>query len=113
MNNALLAMVDMRGNLVAAAILLIVGVILIRRLRPSDFSPRRNRWVPIVAFLCGPTLALLYFVVDVAWLSRGMYIDRSDYHATLWRVLVIGVIGGAIGAFALWIGSRIPLHRDD
>ena len=105
-------MADMRGNLVAAAILLIAGVILMRTLRPSDTSPQRQRWVPIVAFLCGPILAFLYFVADVAWLSHGIYIDRSDYFETLWRVLVIGVIGGAIGAFAIWIGLRISVHRD-
>lgn len=112
MNESVLALTDMRGNFAAVALILIVGVILIRRLRPTDASHQYHRWLPLAALVCGPILALLYFVVDVTWISPETYILRSDYYGTLWRVLAIGVIGGAIGAFAFWIETQIPARRE-
>tara|TARA_R110002073_G_scaffold172563_13_gene329820 strand:+ start:11093 stop:11437 length:345 start_codon:yes stop_codon:yes gene_type:complete len=105
------ALIDMRGNLIAAAILLVIGVVVFRFVRPPSATTSSRRWLPIVAFVCGPVVAFLWTIADVFWIQPGSYLNFAEYVETLIPVLIIGVIGGAVGAFAFGVGDRITLHR--
>tara|TARA_R110002049_G_scaffold305056_3_gene501132 strand:+ start:85541 stop:85885 length:345 start_codon:yes stop_codon:yes gene_type:complete len=107
----LLAMVDMRGNLIAAAILLVVGVLVFRLVRPPDAASTSRRWLPIVAFVSGPVIAFLWTIADVLRMQPGTYLNFAEYIETLVPVLIIGVICGGVGAFAFWVGDRFTLQR--
>ena len=107
----MLAMIDMRGNLIAAAILLVVGVVVFRLVRPPNAVSTSRRWLPIVAFVSGPTIAFLWTIADALWIQPGSYLDFAEYLETLVPVLIIGVIGGAVGAFVFWVGDRFTLQR--
>lgn len=106
----MLAMFDMRGNLIAAAILLVIGVVVLRLVRPPSATSRSRRWLPIAAFVAGPLIAFFWTIVDVLWLQPGSYLSFSEYYETLLPVLAIGVIGGTVGAAVFWIGDRLTLH---
>ena len=71
----LLAMVDMRGNLIAAAILLIVSVVVLRLVRPTGAASTSRRGLPIVAFASGPAIAILWTIADVLWIQPGTYLN--------------------------------------
>jgi Zn-dependent membrane protease YugP len=108
----LLAMVDMRGNLIASAILLVVGVVVFRLVRPPVAASTSRRWLPIVAFVSGPAVAFLRTIADVLWIQpgtylNGTYLNFAEYLETLVPVLVIGVIG----AFAFWVGDHLSRQR--
>lgn len=110
MTIALLALADMRPQIAAAAVVLVLGVTLIGSLQ-SPAAPSRDRiGIPVVAFLCGPMTAILWFAADVFWISPESYLYLSDYLETLLPVVVIGLAGGSVGAAAflagLWIGAR-------
>ena len=103
-------MADMSGVPYAVAILLVVGVVILRRLRPPAADSRSRVWLPIAALIAGPFVAILYFLADVFIISRD-YITAGDYLQMLTSLLILGVFGGVVGAVVLWIGDRIPLHR--
>ena len=107
----MLAMTDMRGNLIAAAILLVVGVVVFRLVRPPNAVSTSRRWLPIVAFVSGPTITFFWTIADVLWIQPGSYLNFAEYLETLVPVLIIGVIGGAVGAFVFWVGDRFTLQR--
>ena len=106
----ILAMADMSGVPYAVAILLVVGVVILRRMRPPAADSRSRVWLPIAALIAGPFVAFLYFLADVFIISRD-YITAGDYSQMLNSLLILGVFGGVVGAVGLWIGDRIPLHR--
>ena len=56
-----IAFVRMTGNFVAAIVLLLFGVTIVRMLRGSS---GRRRWLPLVAFLAGPGTSLLWIAAD-------------------------------------------------
>jgi len=107
----ILALINMRGNLIAAAALLVIGVVILRLVRPPSATTGSRRWLPIVAFIAGPLVAFLWTIADVFWIQPGSYLNFAEYIETLIPVLTIGVIGGAVGAAVFWIGDRITLHR--
>ena len=107
----MLALIDMRGNLFAAAVLLLIGVVVLRLVRPPSANTGSGRWLPIVTFVAGPLVAFLWTIADVLWIQPGSYHSFSEYLETLCPVLAIGVIGGAVGATVLWVGDRFTLHR--
>ena len=90
----MLAMIDMRGNLIAAAILLVVGVVVFRLVRPPNAVSTSRRWLPIVAFVSGPTIAFLWTIADVLWVftqGRGFDFGASfglQFPSLRCRVLV-------------------------
>ncbi len=103
----LLALADMRGNLVVAAIVLVIGAVLLRALNPKVGLPTQRRWVPMAAIVCGPVTAFLYFVAHVLWISPQVYLTARDYVESLVLVFLIGIIGGTIGAIVLWLGELV------
>lgn len=109
----LIAATRMVGNVVAAFVLLGVGITVLHLLHRNSTSKssRRARWAPVIAFMLGPLFATLYFVADVVWFEHGSYTIRSDYYDTYWRVLAIGFVAGALGAFAIWLESKFRRHE--
>ena len=107
----MLAMVDMRGNLIAAAILLVIGVVVFRLIRPPNAVATSRRWLPIVAFVSGPTIAFLWTIADVLWIQPGSYLNLAEYLETPVPVLIIGEIGDTVGACVFWVGDRFTLQR--
>ena len=109
----MLALIDMRGNLIAAAALLVIGAVVLRLVRPTSASTGPRRWLPIVAFLAGPLVAFLWSFADVVWLHPDAYLTFAEYFETLIRVLILGMLVGTAGAAALWVGERFLLrHRN-
>jgi hypothetical protein len=96
----------MQGNLIAAFVLLVVGVALLGWLHRKGSAKHGFNWAPVIAFMCGPAIATAYFVADVLWFGHGTYAIASDYYDTYWRVLVIGLVAGTLGAIAFWMVSR-------
>lgn len=107
----MLALVDMRGNLFAVAVLLCIGVVLLRWLRSPSASRQSRRWIPVVAFLAGPLSAFGWYLSDVFFISPEDYISPADYVEALLPILTIGASGGVIGAAVFWIAERLPIHR--
>jgi len=105
------AMVDMSGNLMAAAVLLVIGVLVLHAVRPKPISRSPRRWLPIAALLCGPLSAIGWFLADVFLLSPHSYMFFADYVEAIIPILVIGLLGGVLGAVVFWIADLWPLHR--
>jgi hypothetical protein len=97
-------MADMSRTPYAIALLLVVGIIALRFLRPAN--ARSSNWLPIAAFVAGPIIALGYFAADIFFLSRD-YLTANDYIQSLIPILIIGLIGGAIGSISFWIGGKL------
>lgn len=104
---SLVAMTDMSHAPYAIAVLLVVGILALRLLRPVNSEP--GLWLPVAAFLAGPILGLGYFAADVFLISHD-YLTADDYIQSLIPVLIIGFVGGAIGSISLWIGDKLNLH---
>lgn len=105
--SVLIAATPMLGNLIAALVMLVLGVVLFRGIRGRDRVTSGFNWAPIVAFLSGPALATVYLVCDVLWSGHGTYTLASDYFDICWRVLVIGLVAGTLGALAFWTEQKI------
>ena len=99
-------MADMSRTPYAIAVLLVVGILALRILRPVNANS--GIWLPIAAFVAGPIIALGYFAADVYLVSRD-YLTADDYIQSLIPILIIGFIGGAIGSIAFWIGDELNL----
>jgi hypothetical protein len=104
----MLALIDMRGNLLAAVIVLVFGVIAWRMVRSTQPMKRRLPMVPLVAFACGPLIAFLCYLIEVFWVSRGQEFLPREYVSTFVSIMTIGVLGGLAGAIAFAIGSFAP-----
>ena len=101
------ANVDVRGNLVVCAILLVLGVVVLRFLRPTSATSGSRRWLPIAAFVAGPLVAFLWSLAEVFWLQPDFYLSFSVYLETLLPLLKLGIIVGTVGATVIWIGERL------
>ncbi|MFN0055163.1 MAG: hypothetical protein ACKV0T_23565 [Planctomycetales bacterium] len=93
-----LAMVDMRGNLVAVALLIVLAVVVLHWIKPASETSKPRWWLAVAAFGCGPAVTLAWFVADVLWISPRGYLMPGDYTEALAPILIIGFIGGALGA---------------
>lgn len=60
----------------------------------------------MVALISGPLLASLFFAADVFWFKQGVYVLPSDYVHTFISLMVVGIVAGAIGAFAIWFAEQ-------
>ncbi|WP_417397877.1 hypothetical protein [Gimesia chilikensis] len=100
----LAAMADMSHTPYAIAVLLLIGIIALCFLRPAN--SKSGIWLPVSAFLAGPIIAIGYFAADV-FLVSGDYLTTDDYIQSLIPILIIGLIGGAIGSISFWIGDKL------
>ncbi len=104
----ILAMTDMRGNFVAAGIVLLVGGVLLRLARSKKGA---RWWLPVAAFVSGPLWAIGWFIADLCSPYSEGYVSFSDFAETFVPVVTVGVIGGAVGAAVFAIVCYIPLPR--
>ncbi|MBL8871063.1 MAG: hypothetical protein JNK90_14805 [Planctomycetaceae bacterium] len=103
----LIALADMRANFIAVAVLLVLGVIVLRSVSPVANTSAVNTsaprwWLVVTAFVSGPASALAWFAADVLWISPGDYLVANDYAEPQIPIMIIGIIGGTIGAIAIW-----------
>jgi hypothetical protein len=63
-----MAMADMSRTPYAIAVVLVIGVILLRLLGPKE--TRSRMWLLITAFLAGPLIALCLLLLDIFVISR-------------------------------------------
>jgi len=103
-------MADMSRVPYAIVVLLVVGAVILRRVRPAAADSRSRIWLPITAFIAGPLVAFLYFLADVFVISRD-YITLGDYTQMFFSLMILGLFGGVIGAIGLWIGDHFPPPR--
>lgn len=109
--NMMLALIDMRGNLRAAVIVLVLGVIAWRMVRAEKPVQQRLPMVPLIAFACGPLIALVCYFIEVFWVSRAQEFLPREYVSTFVSIMTIGMIGGLACAVAFSIGSFVPARR--
>ena len=101
------AMADMSGTPYAVAVVLVIGIIVLRSLSPKE--ARSRMWLPITAFLAGPIIALWLLILDIFIISRD-YITAGDYLQSFVPILAIGLMAGAIGFVGLWVDSLFQLR---
>lgn len=101
-------MVDMRGNFVAAGIVLLVGGVLLCLARSRKGA---RWWLPVAAFVSGPLWAIAWFIADLCFPYSEGYVSLSDFAGTFVPVVTVGVIGGGVGAAVFAIACYIPLPR--
>ncbi len=94
----------------AIVVLLVVGIAILRRVRPAAAGSPSRIWLPIAAFIAGPSVAFLYFFAHVIF-DSGAYITFEEYTQMFSSLMILGLFGGTIGAIGLWIGDRFPLPR--
>ena len=107
----LLAMHDMRGNLILASTFLIIGVVILRFLNSQTGTRVPRRSLVITTFLCGPAVAIVFFVADVFWLAPYSYVLESDYIESSGKILLIGLFVGGIGSAVLWFTELMFCFR--
>ena len=108
MNMHILAMVDMRGNFVAAGLVLLVGGVVLRFARSKKEA---CWWLPVAAFVAGPLWAIGWFLADLCSPYSEGYVSYSEFIETFVPVVVVGIVGGVVGAAALAIACYVPLPR--
>ena len=109
----LIAMVDMRGNFIAAGVILAIGLVLLRLLPPKAVLAKSQIWIPVVALIAGPILGICWWAIDVFLLSPDLYVSSSEYFEVLPPILIIGTFVGVVTAlaFALVYRLRLPKGR--
>ena len=112
-----IAQVDMRPNLAAATVILIVGacvVVLLSHRRDGDGNKSRW-WIPLASLVAGPVIAFALWAADVFVLNPDMYPTafQGDALATLLRVMILGTFVSAVASvlfavvlFAVVLNSR-------
>lgn len=108
-----LAMADMRGNLVAAVVVLAIGLVLLRMLSPNRGRAKSAIWIPIVALIAGPLLGIALWAFHVFVLTPENYIFPSDYLGLLTPILVIGTFVGVATALVFAFGYRVRRQRSE
>ena len=98
-------MLDMRGNVVAGIIVVMVGAGFVRSLKPPSIKAPTRRWIPVVALITGPVFAFVWCIVE-AYISPGSYTQPGDFAATAVPAVIIGLVAGVIGAAGFWIAER-------
>lgn len=106
LTDKLLALTPMRGNVIGAAVVLLVGVVALRLFRRFGTGPTPRRPLVLAALLGGPALAILLFAADVFWISPDIYLQTDDYFSTLWRYLAVGTACGIAAAGAIGISLK-------
>ncbi|WP_146517031.1 hypothetical protein [Rubripirellula amarantea] len=99
----------MTGNIIAAIVLLVVCVAVLRYLRRS--SSDRQRGLPWIALIAGPAFAAFYVWIDYNWIQPYNYRTWDDAIHSIIPVMIVGAFGGCVGAASIWIGNRLTGQR--
>lgn len=108
-----IALADMRGNLMVAALLLAGGVLYVLFLaRKKRGGSAAARWVPWVSLFAGPVLGVAYWAVEAHFGNPALYPLPSDSTKLLAVGLVIGTFAGCVAS--LVFGTALHLrHRGE
>ena len=112
MSHPTIAWVDMRLNLAAATVILIVGAgVLLLSSRRQDGNGKNSRmWIPLVSLITGPVIAFGLWAADVFVLNSEMYLSafQGDAMTALSRVMIIGASVGVVASvvFAVALNAR-------
>jgi hypothetical protein len=91
------------GNVVAVAIVLLLGAALLRSWRVSQAQSKRGvRATPVPYVVVGPLVAAFWYATDY---YSGFHIP-SDIPEESPPVLPIGAIAGGLAAIVAWLGTR-------
>jgi uncharacterized membrane protein YwzB len=105
------AMADMRGQLAAAAAVLLLGMLLLAAVRARR-ARGGHRCVPVAtAFLGGPVVAVVFWALDVFIVDK--CVNNAERFEELWPILIIGVIVGTATAFAITISNSLQQMNSD
>lgn len=99
----------MTGNVIAAIVLLVACVAILRFLRGQQ--PKRQRGLPFIALIAGPAFAAFYIWIDYNWGQPYNYRTWGDAVQTIIPVMLVGTFGGTVGAISIWIGNRMAGQR--
>jgi hypothetical protein len=96
---------DMRPGLMAAAILLAIGALVVLSMAGRNTEGRRNgtRWIPLASLFAGPGITLIWWAADVFVLNRNSYLLPSDAWELLLALMAIGIFVGVVSAFVFGI----------
>lgn len=103
----MLGMVDMRDNVAAAGVVLLVGIAALFALRFKRKSDKGTWILVAAAFLGAPILAVMLWALYL--LTSGECIASEERFEDLGKFLAIGAIGGTATAFGVTISA--VLHR--
>ena len=99
-------MLDMRGNVVAGIIVVTVGAVFVRSLKPVSSKATPRLWIPVVAFISAPVIAFTWCIVEACYISPGSFTQPGDVAETAVPVVIIGVVAGMIGGTVFWLAER-------
>jgi hypothetical protein len=106
------SLTDMRPQLVAAGLFLLIGLLVLVALRRRHARRTRGWALTIIAFLGGPVIAVIWWTI-YAFLS-GECITNADRFEELWPFLAIGGIVGTAAALGVaasdLVRTRKPNH---
>lgn len=107
-----LAWANMIPNLVAAAVILGLGVAVLRSLssKSGKGEGASGGWTPTIALLAGPLVSILWWATDVFPVNRESYVSDVERYETLPPILFIGIIVGLCMSivFAATLSLRTP-----
>jgi hypothetical protein len=93
----------MVGNIVAAALVLLMGAAVLRTLHGPAQARGRQVWrVATACLIMGPVIAAMWYAVEYV---AGSHIP-SDIPEELPPILLIGTIAGGVTALAAWLLAK-------
>ena len=106
----MIALADMRGNMMTAGLLLVGGVLFVLFLsRRKRGGSAAARWVPWVSLIAGPLLGLGYWAVETNFIRPEHYPHPTDSTRLLTAVLFLGAFAGCTAS--LVFGTALHLRR--
>jgi len=96
-------MANMRGQIAAAAAVLLLGILALFAVRSNGASGKHRWMLAATAFLGGPIITMMFWVLYV-FTAEG-YITNKERLEDLWPFLIIGVIVGTATALGVAINN--------
>lgn len=95
-----------------AGIALAVGVVLLRSLTLAHRSSKSPNWIPFVAFIAGPIIAVGWVALDVLFNAPSYRIAWLDLREVLLPVLAVGTFAGIVASCAFAVAVRKRARND-
>jgi hypothetical protein len=89
----------------AFVLLLVVGIAVLRFVKPVSGGSEPRWWLVCTGFVCGPAAAIAWVAVDIFLISPAEYVVARNYTESLSPILGIGFIAGTLGAAAIWMAE--------
>ena len=101
----MLALTDMRRNLLEAGVILVIGIcILLVVSRPHTQSDKKSRnWISLIALFSGPAMVILWFAIEIFVVHRNNRVLAGDAWAMFPPVLLIATFVSVVAAIVISI----------